>query len=214
METISTSIRLPRDLHDRLLLLQTERQKEHPRRRVTVTEVAVEVMERGFAGIVGVGGSVGGSVDTDSASPVPPCPKCGKELHWSCYRETGFAFCERHQTRLGEALEPGCDFRAPIRRVGDRFEFCPQEIDAVSVPLMGGGPAVSAAFTEEFGSPPEEFAGRTDVYGWTTHWSDGTPAMQSLACRGRGPSASRGWQDGVWGEWVVTAEGSAKKEDK
>lgn len=49
METISTSIRLPRDLHDRLLLLQTERQKEHPRRRVTVTEVAVEVMERGFA---------------------------------------------------------------------------------------------------------------------------------------------------------------------
>lgn len=49
MTTISLTVRLPRDLHDRLLLLQTERQKEHPRRRVTVTEVAVEVMERGLA---------------------------------------------------------------------------------------------------------------------------------------------------------------------
>lgn len=53
MTTISLTVRLPRDLHDRLLLLQTERQKEHPRRRVTVTEVAVEAVEEGLRVIAG-----------------------------------------------------------------------------------------------------------------------------------------------------------------
>lgn len=48
MDTIVTTLRLPRDLHDRLLLLQSERQKRAPLRRVTATEIVVEVVDKGL----------------------------------------------------------------------------------------------------------------------------------------------------------------------
>lgn len=227
MDTIVTTLRLPRDLHDRLLLLQSERQKQAPLRRVTATEIVVEVVDKGLRYDAQVGAALlelqsapttedGSSISAtvrDRAvaalkgegrpSPVPPCPKCGKELHWQCYGETGSAYCERHQTRIGPMLEPGCDFRSPIRRVGDRFEFCPQERNAMSVPLLGGEPVVNTAFVEEFGPVPEEFAGRVDAYGWTSVRPDGSPVSQTLTCRNRGPSSSRDWKDGAWGPWVT-----------
>lgn len=210
MDTIATTLRLPRDLHDRVLCIQTDAQRS-TRRRVTVTEVLVEALDAGLRQIEGRNPKVCESVDGEvTPSPVPPCPKCGKELHWQCYGETGSAYCERHQTRIGTMLEPGCDFRSPIRRVGDRFEFCPQERNAMSVSLLGGEPVVNTAFVEEFGPVPEELAGRVDAYGWTNVRPDGSPVSQTLTCRNRGPSSSRDWKDGAWGPWVTLVPAEVK----
>lgn len=44
MNTVITTLRLPRDLHDRLLLRQADVQKAAPHRRVTLTEVVAEAL--------------------------------------------------------------------------------------------------------------------------------------------------------------------------
>lgn len=200
MDTSPVTFRLPTPLLDRAHAIQEERKAANPHRRVPLSEVLVDLVACGlrehdaptFAGRV-----------SEPAPALPPCPKCGKELHYHCYGETGSAFCERHQTRLGGSMEPGCDFRTAIRRVGGGFEFCPQERDAMSAPLMGGEPVVNVAFTEEFGPVPPEFAGRTDAYGWTNTTGVGSPVSQTLTCRACGPSSSRDWKDGAWGPWVT-----------
>lgn len=48
METVTTTLRLPRSLHDRLLALQAERQASAPLRRVRLTEIVVEVVDSGL----------------------------------------------------------------------------------------------------------------------------------------------------------------------
>jgi hypothetical protein len=196
MDTVPVHLRLPRSLHARALALQAEEQKRTAR-RIKLAPILVDLVEAGLDAR-----SPTFIARVSEPSPLPPCPKCGKELHYHCYGETGSAYCERHQTRLVGSKEPGCDFRTAIRRVGDGFEFCPQERDAMSVPLMGGEPVQNPAFVEEFGPVPEEFVGRTDAYGVTNIRPDGSPVSQTLTCRAWGPSASRDWNDG-WGPWVT-----------
>lgn len=48
MNTVITTLRLPRDLHDRLLLRQADVQKAAPHRRVTLTEVVAEAIASGL----------------------------------------------------------------------------------------------------------------------------------------------------------------------
>lgn len=48
------------------------------------------------------------------------CPKCGRVLEWSCWSETGSAYCTRQQSRrFSGGRDPGCSFMGPIRRRPD-----------------------------------------------------------------------------------------------
>ena len=63
---------------------------------------------------------------------LPPCPRCGGRLSWSCSDSTGMAYCAAGQSRRGTPTPRAllCQFRAEIERVGDvgvRFRY-PDEV--------------------------------------------------------------------------------------
>ena len=63
---------------------------------------------------------------------LPPCPRCGGGLSWSCFGETGMAYCKAGQSRRGHRVPRSsmCQFYAEIERVGDvgvRFRY-PEEV--------------------------------------------------------------------------------------
>lgn len=74
---------------------------------------------------------------------LPPCPRCGSVLSWSCFGQTGVAHCKAGQSRRKERTPRSllCQFRAEIERVGDvgvRFRY-PDEVarrEAVRTDLL------------------------------------------------------------------------------
>ena len=63
---------------------------------------------------------------------LPPCPRCGSRLSWSCAFETGSARCKAGQSRGSDRTPRAllCQFQAEIERTSDggvRFRY-PDEV--------------------------------------------------------------------------------------